>query len=167
MRFRLSPGVCLAYVLSLILGSAFFSGLTASPFEPYTRDGREFSEFLEKCADQISLNRVPLCRVDRVWLTSNRDPNGWYGSAKIISQNTQPDTTEKKASKAHPNRFVGYTMLGSGLFLSSWGIVSWEMKEYQECPPSNTDNVIKIVAGILLINAALFYLFGGCDQGSF
>ncbi|MGQ9604381.1 MAG: hypothetical protein ACUVUU_09310 [bacterium] len=72
-------------------------------------------------------------------------------------------TTQSKALERHPSRFVGYTMLASGLFLSSWGIVSWEIREYQECPPRNTDNVIKIVAGILLINAGLFYIFAGCD----
>jgi hypothetical protein len=57
-------------------------------------------------------------------------------------------------------RIVGASLLGSGLFLCSWGIASWEVEEYQCCPAHNTGNVVKIVAGVILINAGLIYLLG-------
>jgi hypothetical protein len=53
---------------------------------------------------------------------------------------------------------VGVSLLGSGLFLCSWGITSWEIEEYQCCPARNTGNVVKIVAGVVLLNAGLIYL---------
>lgn len=61
------------------------------------------------------------------------------------------------------DRIVGSSLLVSGLFLCSWGIASWEMEEYQCCPARNTGNVIKIVAGIVLVNAGLMYLLGVHD----
>lgn len=91
------------------------------------------------------------------------DPAGFEVNNRIdgIISGAGMDTTHNHAGER--SQLVGYTMLGSGLLLCSWGIISWQIKEYQDCPPRNTDNVIKIVAGILLINAGLFYLFGGCD----
>ena len=56
------------------------------------------------------------------------------------------------------SRIIGVTLLGSGLFLCSWGISSWEVEEYQCCPAHNTGNVVKIVAGVILLNAGLIYL---------
>jgi hypothetical protein len=58
---------------------------------------------------------------------------------------------------------VGSSLLVSGLFLCSWGIASWEVEEYQCCPAHNTGNVVKIVAGIVLVNAGLMYLLGVQD----
>jgi hypothetical protein len=58
---------------------------------------------------------------------------------------------------------VGASLLGSGIFLCSWGITSWEIEEYQCCPARNTGNVVKIVAGVVLINAGLIYLLEVMD----
>lgn len=60
-------------------------------------------------------------------------------------------------------KIVAGSLFVSGLLLCSWGISSWEVEKYQCCPARNTDNVIKIVAGVLLINAGLLYLIEGCD----
>jgi hypothetical protein len=60
-------------------------------------------------------------------------------------------------------KLIGTTFFASGLFLCSWGIASWQVDEYQCCPPRNTENVIKIVVGVVLLNAGLFYLLGGAD----
>lgn len=55
-------------------------------------------------------------------------------------------------------RIIGISLLGSGLFLCSWGIAEWEVEEYQCCPAHNTGNIVKIVAGVVLLNAGLIYL---------
>ena len=68
---------------------------------------------------------------------------------------------EDTDSRAH--KIVGASLLGSGIFLCSWGITSWEVEEYQCCPARNTGNVVKIVAGVLLINAGLIYLLEVMD----
>jgi hypothetical protein len=62
------------------------------------------------------------------------------------------------ARDTRTSRIIGATLLGSGLFLCSWGISSWEVEEYQCCPAHNTGNVVKIVAGVVLLNAGLIYL---------
>jgi hypothetical protein len=56
------------------------------------------------------------------------------------------------------SKIIGVSLLGSGIFLCSWGIASWEVKEYQCCPAHNTGNIVKIVTGVVLINAGLIYL---------
>jgi hypothetical protein len=53
---------------------------------------------------------------------------------------------------------VGTSLFGSGIFLCSWGIASWQTDDTQCCPTNNTQNVIKIVVGLLLLNAGLVYL---------
>ncbi len=53
---------------------------------------------------------------------------------------------------------AGASLFGSGIFLCSWGITSWETDDTQCCPTNNTQNVIKIVVGVLLLNAGLIYL---------
>ena len=53
---------------------------------------------------------------------------------------------------------VGTSLFGSGIFLCSWGIASWETDDTQCCPTNNTQNVVKIVVGVLLLNAGLVYL---------
>ena len=62
-----------------------------------------------------------------------------------------PDGTRTKT-------IVGTSLFGSGIFLCSWGIASWGTDNTQCCPTNNTQNVIKIVVGILLLNAGLVYL---------
>ena len=62
------------------------------------------------------------------------------------------------ACSGKTKKIVGGSLLGSGIFLCSWGITSWQVREYQCCPANNTANVIKIVAGILLLNAGLIYI---------
>ena len=61
------------------------------------------------------------------------------------------------------DRIVGTSLFASGVFLCSWGITEWEIQEYQCCPARNTGNVVKIVAGIVLLNAGLMYLLGVND----
>ncbi len=68
---------------------------------------------------------------------------------------------EKADSRART--IVGASLLGSGILLCSWGITSWEVEEYQCCPARNTGNVVKIVAGVVLINAGLIYLLEVMD----
>jgi hypothetical protein len=68
------------------------------------------------------------------------------------------DKDEEQSRRA--TRIVGSSLLVSGVFLCSWGIASWEVREYQCCPPRNTGNIVKIVAGVVLINAGLIYLLG-------
>jgi hypothetical protein len=63
-----------------------------------------------------------------------------------------------EAPDSRDSKIIGVSLLGSGLFLCSWGISAWEVEEYQCCPAHNTGNVVKIVAGIVLINAGLIYL---------
>jgi len=60
-------------------------------------------------------------------------------------------------------RIIGTSLFGSGLFLCSWGIASWQTREHQCCPTRNTENVLKIVVGVVLINAGLVYLIGATD----
>ena len=58
-------------------------------------------------------------------------------------------------------KFVGAVMFGSGLFLCSWGIVDWQSGDTQCCPARNTENVAKIIVGVVLVNAGLVYLIAG------
>jgi hypothetical protein len=74
----------------------------------------------------------------------------WSGD---VGKGGDGEKADRRAS-----RIVGVSLLGSGIFLCSWGIVSWEIRDYQCCPANNTGNVVKIVAGVLLINAGLIYL---------
>ena len=76
------------------------------------------------------------------------------------------DTSSGRASaemRRKGKKIVGTTLLASGLLLCSWGIASWEVSEYQCCPAKNTENVIKIVVGVVLVNAGLIYLLGAND----
>ena len=90
----------------------------------------------------------------------------------IFYQDTEPDSLSPNAAflkegRADPEEapglvraktIVGTSLFGSGLFLCSWGIASWETDDTQCCPTNNTQNVIKIVVGLLLLNAGLVYL---------
>jgi len=96
---------------------------------------------------------------------------GWKYPAPVtalfaLGDKPQPDSLGIPAARRDGRRnrnIVGTGLFASGLFLSSWGITSWQMKEDQCCPPRNTENVIKIVVGIVLIDAGLVYLLGGAD----
>ena len=58
-------------------------------------------------------------------------------------------------------KVAGAVMFGSGVLLCTWGIVDWETDDTQCCPAGNTENVAKIVVGVVLINAGLVYLIAG------
>jgi len=79
---------------------------------------------------------------------------------------TQADSSAAEAGRKGPSRnakIVGTTLFATGIFLASWGITSWQRDEDQCCPPRNSENVIKITVGIVLIDAGLVYLLGGVD----
>jgi hypothetical protein len=83
-----------------------------------------------------------------------------------LSDKPQPDSLGFPVGRRDGRRnanIVGTGLFASGLFLCSWGITSWQMKEDQCCPPRNAENVIKIVVGIVLVDAGLVYLLGGAD----
>jgi hypothetical protein len=58
-------------------------------------------------------------------------------------------------------KIAGAIMFGSGVLLCSWGIVDWQTADTQCCPARNTENVAKIVVGVVLLNAGLVYLIAG------
>jgi hypothetical protein len=58
-------------------------------------------------------------------------------------------------------KVAGAIMLGSGILLCSWGIVDWQTADTQCCPARNTENVAKLVVGVVLVNAGLVYLIAG------
>jgi hypothetical protein len=60
--------------------------------------------------------------------------------------------------RSRAKTIVGASLFGSGIFLCSLGITSWETDDTQCCPTNNTQNVVKIVVGVLLLNAGLVYL---------
>lgn len=76
---------------------------------------------------------------------------------------TDGEEEEEGSGSGRNTIIIGTTLLGSGIFLCSWGISAWEIQEYQCCPARNTGNVVKIVAGIVLINGGLMYLLGASD----
>jgi len=77
----------------------------------------------------------------------------------------QSDSDDSKMDRGKDKgcKIASASLLVSGILLCSWGITSWEIEEYQCCPARNTGNVVKIVAGVLLINAGLLYFLTGCD----
>ncbi len=85
-------------------------------------------------------------------------PTFMFDMSKSEKQPSQDEAGIQRSCK-----IAAGSLLVSGLLLCSWGITSWQVEEYQCCPARNTDNVIKIVAGVLLINAGLLYLIEGCD----
>ena len=68
---------------------------------------------------------------------------------------------EEEEGSDRGKKVVGAVMFGSGVFLCSWGIVDWQFSDAQCCPARNTENVAKIVVGVVLINAGLVYLIAG------
>ncbi|MFH1313800.1 MAG: hypothetical protein ABIJ00_11325 [Candidatus Eisenbacteria bacterium] len=75
-----------------------------------------------------------------------------------------PEADQDKDGEApRTSKFVGYSLLVSGISLCVWGIASWEVEEYQCCPARNTGNVVKIVGGVMLLNAGLIYLLSADD----
>ena len=84
------------------------------------------------------------------------EPPGDFGSGGSGEDDRQEDDSTARI-------IVGASLLGSGILLCSWGIASWEVEEYQCCPARNTGNVVKIVAGVVLLNAGLIYLLEVMD----
>ncbi len=70
------------------------------------------------------------------------------------------DSGEEEASGTG-KKIAGAVVFGSGLLLCSWGIVDWQTGDTQCCPARNTENVAKIVVGVVLVNAGLVYLIAG------
>jgi hypothetical protein len=85
-----------------------------------------------------------------------------YGGDEEQDRQGASDEAVRKPS-GRSRMIIGGTLLGSGIFLCSWGITAWEIEEYQCCPARNTGNVVKIVAGVVLINAGLIHLLGEGD----
>jgi hypothetical protein len=78
----------------------------------------------------------------------------------------EPDSSSALAGRHRRTRgatIVGTGLFATGLFLCSWGITSWQRQEDQCCPPRNTENVIKITVGLVLVDAGLVYLLGGVE----
>lgn len=71
------------------------------------------------------------------------------------------DKEDEEEGSDRGKKIVGAVMFGSGVFLCSWGIVDWQFSDAQCCPARNTENVAKIVVGVVLINAGLVYLIAG------
>jgi hypothetical protein len=86
-----------------------------------------------------------------------------YGGPRVGPAQDLAGEQEAGGGDSQARKIVGTSLLGSGIFLCSWGITSWEVEEYQCCPANNTGNVVKIVAGIILINAGLIYLLEVMD----
>ena len=80
-----------------------------------------------------------------------------------MGEGEQGRNGERGGESSRRSKIIGTSLFTSGLFLCSWGITSWQRQEDQCCPPRNTENVMKIVVGIVLINAGLIYLIGGSD----
>ena len=68
---------------------------------------------------------------------------------------------EVEEDSGRAKKIAGAVMFGSGVFLCSWGIVDWQTSDTQCCPARNTENVAKIVVGVVLLNAGLVYLIAG------
>jgi hypothetical protein len=68
---------------------------------------------------------------------------------------------EDEAESETGKKIAGAVMFGSGILLCSWGIMDWQTSDTQCCPARNTENVAKIVVGVVLVNAGLVYLIAG------
>jgi hypothetical protein len=73
------------------------------------------------------------------------------------------DAEEAGDRGSRNTKIIGCSLFSSGVFLCSWGISSWQLEEDQCCPARNTENVIKIIVGVVMVNAGLVYLLGGAD----
>lgn len=96
------------------------------------------------------------------WLQAAGTRSPWVKNAA-----PQPDSLRISKDDQHgsgSSKILGTSLFISGVFLCSWGIASWQVEEYQCCPPRNTENVIKIVVGVVLVNAGLLYLLGGAER---
>lgn len=68
---------------------------------------------------------------------------------------------EDEGESGTGKKIAGGIMFGSGILLCSWGILDWQTSDTQCCPARNTENVAKIVVGVVLVNAGLVYLIAG------
>jgi hypothetical protein len=98
----------------------------------------------------FSVYRLPeLSQIDQAGGDSEPDD-----AAALDLGRNDPGTDRNK-------KIVGAAMFASGVFLCSWGIVDWQTSDTQCCPARNTENVAKIVVGVVLVNAGLVYLIAG------
>jgi hypothetical protein len=77
------------------------------------------------------------------------------GSQVLIGEDEEEEGSETG------KKIAGAIMFGSGVLLCSWGIVDWQTSDTQCCPARNTENIAKIVVGVVLLNAGLVYLIAG------
>ena len=94
--------------------------------------------------------------VDHSIFELNSEPDSLNPNMEFLkdAEGDPPDDSDRTRTRT----IVGTSLFGSGIFLCSWGIASWETDDTQCCPTNNTQNVIKIVVGVLLFNAGLVYL---------
>jgi hypothetical protein len=102
---------------------------------------------------RLPFSRYRLPHVSQVGDVDEHSPKG---NQVIVGDEEGKDEGSEKGKK-----IAGGVMFGSGLFLCSWGIVDWQFSDSQCCPARNTENVAKIVVGVVLINAGLVYLIAG------
>ena len=77
------------------------------------------------------------------------------------SSDRQEEKDPAGETGAGGKKTAGAIMFGSGVLLCSWGIVDWQTDDTQCCPARNTENVAKLLVGVVLINAGLVYLIAG------
>jgi hypothetical protein len=94
--------------------------------------------------------------VDHSIFYSDSEPDSLSSNMEFLSDEEANPTGD--SDRARTKTIVGASLFGSGIFLCSWGITSWETDDTQCCPTNNTQNVVKIVVGVLLLNAGLVYL---------
>jgi len=86
------------------------------------------------------------------------------GGAPTESEVLSGSPAGKSSQRHRANaKIVGSSFMGSGVLLCGWGIISWEFEEDQCCPTRNTENILKIIVGVVLVNAGLAYLLGVLD----
>ena len=94
--------------------------------------------------------------VDHSIFYVDSEPDSLSPNIEIPESGVADPSGDPNARRA--KKIVGASLFGSGIFLCSWGIASWETDDTQCCPTNNTQNVVKIVVGVLLFNAGLVYL---------
>jgi hypothetical protein len=94
--------------------------------------------------------------VDHSIFYSDSEPDSLTPNMEFLSDGE--DDPAGDSDRTRTRTIVGASLFGSGIFLCSWGIVSWQTDDTQCCPTNNTQNVVKIVVGVLLLNAGLVYL---------
>jgi hypothetical protein len=94
--------------------------------------------------------------VDHSIFRTDSEPDSLKPNPEFLKDAEADPSGDKDNGRSR--KIVGTSLFGSGIFLCSWGIASWQTDDTQCCPTNNTQNVIKIVVGVLLLNAGLVYL---------